>query len=391
MSWLAIPPEHISPFRKEIRGKLRATAAMGKILHFLYLAVKNRPEKAREYESIHHMLKDVPFVQDVLRAEASAERLRADSARNIHDYYRKLCERGYHAALDALDILWEMANYRGIDTWNLLLRLLSLDKRCRRVLEEYYVQCPIGPCRPYRIKATPFLIIEYEPAERGLARLTIYWGTLQHSELCFREARRIGLFARFSLNSTDAMYLYGIQQNKKICAPSNWLIFYLPLLRVRRTSYRQIASLSQDILNEELRACLSELWLSPDDISEIRDRQARANLLSVIPLIFPSDALCIPGVGEGYLIKLSGGRAVVAFDDIKMEAYFSYNSVFPLIKRSGNYLILFAVPVLVPKLVILLGMWELRELGQIERRERGVSRFSDMFPTIEEISIPQGR
>ena len=126
MSWLAIPPEHISPFRKEIRGKLRATAAMGKILHFLYLAVKNSPEKAREYESIHHMLKDVFFVQDVLRAEASLKRLRADEVRSICDYYGKLCKRGYYAALDTLDVLWKMVNYQGIKTWNLLYRLLSL-------------------------------------------------------------------------------------------------------------------------------------------------------------------------------------------------------------------------------------------------------------------------
>jgi len=149
--------------------------------------------------------------------------------------------------------------------------------------------------------------------------------------------------------------------------------------------------LDQGVLNKELKACLSELWLSPDDISEIRNRQARANLLGAIPLIFPSDVLCIPGVGEGCLIKLDSGRAIISFDDIKMEAYFSYNSVFPIIKRSGSYLVLFAVPVLVPKLIVVLGMWELEEPGQINKRERGVSRFSNMFPTIEEISIPRGR
>jgi len=149
--------------------------------------------------------------------------------------------------------------------------------------------------------------------------------------------------------------------------------------------------LDQKVLNKELKACLSELWLSPDDVSEIRNRQARANLLGAIPLIFPSDALCIPGAGEGCLIRSDGSRAIISFDDIKMEAYFSYNSVFPIMKRPGDYLVLFAVPVLVPKLVIVLGMWELEEPGQINKRERGVNRFSSMFPTIEEISIPRSR
>ena len=389
MDWLLIPPEHLQPFKKNARSKLRVAAAMGKIVHFLYLAMKNCPRTANQYETIHEMFRDRQFIIEVLKKEAKMSASTHQATYYPYELYIELHKRGYDTALDTINTLWEITNYRERDAWRLMCELLSLNEKSTFELNRLreYILYPLRYPATYKIKDTLFMIIEYEPVKQGLSRMTVYWGSLLKSKYHFGENKRLGLFARFSLDDVDAGYLYKIQRKGGICSPVKWLWYYLPLLRVRRTSYRKIVGLNQTIFKDEVAKCISELWLNADEIAEMKERRIRANLLAAVPLVFPSDALGIPGASQGRLLKLSGERAIFLFEDIVMEAYFSYNSVLPIIKRPGNYIVLFSAPITIPKIIIVLGMWDPDEFDQLSKVKRGVDGLSYKFPTIEEISI----
>jgi len=373
------PAVDLGIFRKDFRRRLRLSIFMSRLIHFMYLAVKNFPSEATRYGSVEALLKDAVFVKKVLAKES-----KTDKVKNFDRYLSILFDlrnRGYTGLIEALDSLWRLTIVQKAPM-DFLLSLLGMSARIPDMIK--LAKACSGKIS---VRGSPLILTidkfymmaleaEYGSSAESLARTTVYVSSLKNTDI------RLGLGARFSIKTIDAQKIVDAQNKGFRHLIVKPLRFYPSLLRMYRSSYKKLKAESS--VAEEIKCLISETYMDANELGALINMDVSANLLAALPSISLLGGLCFPVAFEGELLKPLSREAVIKISDLSMKAYPAFFSILNIDRYPGHYMFFCFVPITLPKVALVAGSWRTEDL-KISKRRRAVSRFDDLFPTIGEL------
>lgn len=384
----------LSHFKKKIRGKIRLAIYMGKLIHLLYLAVKNfrnEPEELVKYDSFQELLRDRDFVIKILMRESRSGTLK-DEPLVYSDIASIISERGYTSLLELADLIWDLTiHHRKINPKALFNTILGIPSSAKSYVDiflsdmQFYGKANYSST-PFAmdIKLYNFLAIEAEMAERteDLAKTLIYIGSLSNSE------KTLGLFARFSIKNIDAERIIHYQESGHAHRMLKMFRLYPTVLRMLRFAHKRIKAVKE--LEKEIYSMLSELYVdSSNDLGAIISMDVPANVLAMAPAISLGGGLCIATVFRGELLDPLGSRAEarIKISDTIINAYPSFNSLLHYSRyHQKEYVFLMFHPFTIPKIGIIMATFPVDILDNIRPRRRNINSLDYLFPRIHEIA-----
>ncbi|GEM_PF-5220108 len=387
---MSITPSDLALFPKKIRSKIRLSIRMSRIMHFMYLALKNFPKVAESYENIDSLLNDLDFAKAVLARE---RRIKEEEVLTInfayfYDIYKHLLEKNFSTAIDVLNTVWRISTCGYNEAMKIIYKIVGLDESAsmlERFIISRHLQYSVAHlCYQANNVSLIFLELERGHTSDSLSKLSVYMGTLMQALPRLGVKMRLGLAARFSIKTQDADVVSQLQTKGFKHVLSTPFYYYPALLRLCRVSYRKMnARKSFDI---ELKEMLSELYLEADEAAELVSGEARANVFLTIPSISVNGGLCILASFKGRLTDpLIEKSRIVLDEDVKFKVYPSYNSLLSVNKHPGEYVFLVAMPITAPGHAVVLGNWRLDDMGDVRKNKRGAKALDYLFPKINEL------
>lgn len=375
------PPADLSLFRKNIRSKLRLSIYMSKLLHFMYLVIKNFPDYANKYETFLDLVKDVDFTKKVLTKESRFGRPESDPFKYLK-LTGALQERGYLGLLELANIIWDLTvHHRLIDHRSLFDSIIGLRQGFLDEIKIYgkasYRHNPFI----LNIRLFNFVIIESELSERteSLAKTLIYIGKLVDAD------KSLGLFARFSIRSIDAEYMIVNQEKGNVYFLLKPFRVYPTLLRMQRFAYKKVEPRRN--FDNELLNLLSEIYITENQLLSLIDNDIPANILAMAPSITLQGGLCFVSAFRGELLNILGteAEAKIRVADTIIKAYPSYNTVLKRNNYPGEYLFVAFHPFTIPRIGIIIASFPVDLLDKIKPKRRNVLSLNKLFPKVREL------
>ena len=368
----------LSFYEKKIRSKLRLAIFMGKILHFMYLAVKNYPREVKKYNNTEELIKDQDFARKVFLKEAREETEEEKQCHQLMNFLKSIVKRGFTELLEPLNVIWKMTISSDQEKPKLFISdimgasLWDMPKIIGNVI--------VRPS-PLMLIIRQFSIFVLE-AEFGLysdqlAKTSVYIGQLQDADL------RLSLAVRFSLNTGDAEALVNAQERGYKHVLVKDFRVYPSLLRMLRTPYKKMKA--ERGFEEELKSIISEVYVSENNVGALVNMDVEANILAMISAVSLSGGLCFPVAFEGELLSPLDRKASIKVGDIKLKAYPTFCSVLQLLRSPGHYVFLGFMPITIPRVVLIAGNWRPNSLEPLRPRVRGVLKLNSLFPRLDEV------
>jgi len=386
---MSTPGTELLRFPKKMRSKLRVSINVGRLLHVMYIAVKNYPKTALQHEDFESLINDIRFLERSFNKEL-AKTGKATSYDEIYDkyysIYRRMSEKGYINLIELMNVVWNLVKKADSAPYSLLHDLLGLNKGYieNRLIRAHISYSHWGSC--YRISDSSLTVLECAlgPRAESLSQLSVYLGELKRSKVILGDVVRLGVAARLSIRTLDAQFLVSNQKQGHLHTILNPIRFHPFLLRMQRTSYRKLKA-EKGGLREELREILSETWIDEEEYGRIIDGSAPANLLAMVPSVSLSGGLCFLKTLEVSLREPLIERAKARVGSHHVVLYRSYCTLFRVDHRPQNYIFLVLIPFSLPRLMIVLGSWRKDEISIKPVKRRAAERFGPQFPTLNEV------
>ncbi|PUA33341.1 MAG: hypothetical protein B7O98_02635 [Zestosphaera tikiterensis] len=383
---MSLPPIDLSLFDKKVRGKIRLAVSMGQLLHFIYLAVKNFPDRVAKYSSFLQLINDKEFAAEVLRKESRFGG-RGGSPLKYLGLVNAIAQRGYSRLLELADIVWDLTVYHSrIDPKTLFNNIVGLaSEKHYSLLDEMRIH---GKAT---YKRSPFIMnirhynyitveVEYGGRSEALAKTLIYIGSLADTN------ESLGLFARFSVRSIDAEHV--VRKQEEGCAHRLIKTFrlYPTVLRMQRLSYKRVYPVQNQ--RSEVLNMLSELFIDDKKFASLINMDVPANILAMAPSISLGGGLCFATAFRGELLDFLGieKEAKIKVADTVIKAIPSYYSVLDCQKSPGDYVFMVFHPFTAPKVGLVVATYSTNVLGSLKPKRRNVSSLDNLFPKVEEVA-----
>jgi len=375
-------------FPKKIRSKLRVSIHLSRLLHMIYIALKNFPEKTMQYNSFEELISDLKFLEEAFNKEQA----RAGRTVSFEDiflrYYRtyeRFVKKGYNSLLGMINAVWALMKEMKKSPYMLLRRLLGLNDSYieDRLMKVHFTYNPGRMC--YEVSNTSLTVLECRFGSRAesLAHLSLYLGELKRSRTILGKTVRLGLASGISLRNQDAHAVVSVQRKGHAHMISTPIRFYPFLLRMQRTSYRKLA-VEKDKLQMELLKILNENWIDEEKFGRMLSGEETANILKMIPSASLSGGLCFLAAVEVRMKKPLTERTTASIDEFhNISLYRSPYSLFRVDHRPGDYVVLALIPFSVPDLLIVLGSGRGDEIKITPSQRQVPERFAHYFPKLK--------
>ncbi len=377
----------LSHFKKNIRGKIRLAIFMGKLLHFIYLVVKNfkdYPDQLTKYDSFLQLVSDKEFVMKVLAKEGRFGKPKSDPLKYLK-LVNIMVQRGYAGLLELADIIWDLTiHHKRINLRTLFNNIIGLTSPRPFFLDEmkFYGKVSYSRC-PFvmNIRQYNYVIIEAELGEKteALAKTLIYIGSLAGTN------KSLGLFARFSVRGIDAEYMVSNQNKGYAHRLLKMFRFYPTVLRMQRFAYKKVKTVKE--LENEVISMLSELYMNNNEFISLINMDVPANILAMAPSISLIGGLCFVTAFRGELLSIFGAEreARIKVADAVVKAYPSYYSVLPYRNYPGDYVFVAFHPFTAPRISLIVATYPIDILDELRPKRRNVSSLDKLFPEVKEV------
>jgi len=275
------PAVDLSHFEKSARSKIRLSIFVSRLLHLIYIVVKNcreEPQKLAKYQSFWQLVSDIEFVRKVLIRESRSSKLKQDPRAYLM-LAEALKKRGYTGLLELVDVIWDLTvHHKRIDSRLQFKNIIGVGTNIIDEIKFYGKVSYVSKPFVMNINFYRFLIVESESGlkEEALAKTLVYLGSLADTD------KTLGMFARLSIRSIDAEQMVWNQSQgyaHKIVRPFR---FYPTVLRMQRLVYRKAKP--EKVLESEMLNMLSELYVDEGALSSIVNMDVHANILAMAPL-----------------------------------------------------------------------------------------------------------
>jgi len=366
---------YLLQYPRKLRSRLRPSLYLGMLLHYMYLSVKNCQEESRNFDSVEELIKSEKIAEKIQKKEGSP--LKYDAYLQA---YFEILNRGYSSLLDATDVLWRISVSKCRRKFDIIREIISADNlQMGKLINRDYIRCYDG----FNIKINNISVLVLETELEHLSRTLMYLGAFDGYKL------NLDLAVASSLKKPDAEALINAQRQGMSLKLNRPFKFYFPLYRIQRTAYRKIEAKRGNLM-ENLKMMLSSRLLTPRDVERIVSGEARANLFCATPVVSLGGGICLIVAFKGLLKTLphfTTQSVLVSESDIVFKLLPGYYTVFDSAGvPEKEYVFLVAVPLTLPRVGILLGMWSADEIGEIKPAKRGAQKFDRRFPKIEEIT-----
>jgi len=379
------PAVDLSHFEKSARSKIRLSIFVSKLLHLIYIVVKNyreEPQRLAKYQSFWQLVSDLEFIRKVLIRESRSDKLKQDP-RAYPRLAEVLKERRYTGLLELIDIIWDLTvHHRRIDSRLQFKNIIGAGPHISDEIKFYGKVSYLSKPFIMNINLYRFLIVESESGvkEGALAKTLVYLGSLADTD------KTLGMFARLSIRSIDAEHMVQNQSKgyaHKIVRPFK---FYPTALRMQRLAYRKVKP--EKALESEALNMLSELYVNEGALSSIVNMDVHANILAMAPSLSLYGGLCIPTAFRGELLDVlgSGKGARVKVGDVIIKAYPSYFSILTGTRYPGEYIFVMFHPFTIPRIGLVVATYPINVLDKIKPKKRNVSFLDRLFPKIHEVA-----
>ena len=378
------PALNLAHFDKKVRGKIRLSIYMGRLLHFIYLAVrtyKNQYGQLAKYCSFRHLIKDYRFIKSVLQRAGKT----SGSANRSYKYFMEiinLVQGKYTGLLDIADVVWDLTvTHKKIKPADLFKNMVGLQNPLDTVLlgkKVKYMSKPfIIEINEYR-----FIVIETELGDRSkdLAKTLVYVGSPDTTD------KSLGLFARLSMKSIDAEKIKVNQDNGYMHILNKKFRIYPTLLRMQRLAYRKVRHVNA--LENEVLNMLSELYIDANAINALISMDVPANVMLMAPSISLSGGLCFATVFRGELLDVVGAdkKARIKVDDVKIYGYPAYYSVLPHQNYPGDYVFVVFHPFTAPRIGLITATYPVDVLDKFKPKKRSTAFIDKIFPKVKDVA-----
>ncbi len=370
----------LTMFKKNDRAPIRVSIYMGKLLHFMYLAVKNAPEESSSYESIEDAVMDRSFVEKVLSLERSTFTAEFEHA------LKEIEKRGYSGIIEYLNTVWEAtATEKYFSSKKFFLELTGADPSSHiQILHLTRTIKPEHPPLIMKIRGFRFAVLEADfSSPAGLSRVLIYVGSAE------REPINLGAVMRLSLATNDAKDLVDQQKRMRVAHLQSFFKCYPSLLRMTREAYKHVAAKSG--FKDFLKRMVSDLYISSEELSAVMNCEFVLNIFECALPISLYGGVCLPVAFEGVPERIVHPYFIIRAGRCFLRAYPSFFSALDTgISSREPYIFLGFLPVTYPKIVLIAGCWPEKSFGEVEKegfssKKRAVSRFRRIFPSAEEV------
>jgi len=387
---MSLQSTNLLTFPKKIRSKLRVSIHLSRLLHLMYISVKNFPEKTMQYNSFEELISDLKFLEEAFNKEQARTGRTTSFEKILVRYYRtyeRFVEKGYSNLLEMINAVWILMKKMKKSPYMLLRSLLGLKNSYieGRLMRAHFTYNPSRLC--YGISNTSLTVLEcgLGAGAGSLAHLSLYLGELKRSKTILGGTVRLGLSAGISLRNQDAHAVADLQRRGHVHLILIPIRFYPFLLRMQRTSYRKL-TVEKGGLQRELLEILSENWTDEEKFGRMLSGEEPANILRMIPSVSLSGGLCFLSAVEVRMKNPLTERSTASVGEFhNISLYRSHYSLFRADHRPGDYIVLALIPFSVPDLLIVLGSWKRDEVKITPSQRQVPERFAHYFPNLKEV------